>query len=132
MIDLRTALDDPLVLKAAAGMAATGSAAVGWTMDNLSITHLGVPLSTVLMAFAGAAISLTWIRTHRKWWIVVIAGTMIGAVCAPLVAWGAGIETGRAVVLEKAIAFVLGLTVQIVVPSLLEWIRRKGQGEKGG
>ena len=123
---MKDLIADPWLFKIAAGTVSTGAAAAGWSLDGLAISNLGVPLSTVLMAFAGAVISLTWIETHRKWWIVVIAGTMTGAVCAPLVAWGAGIEPARAIVLEKAIAFVLGLTVQIVVPTLIEWIKRKG------
>lgn len=122
----RSTAVEPAFIKVAAGAASAGAAAVGWTFDGISVSWLGVPLSTVLMAFAGSVISLTWIKTQRKWYIVVAAGTVFGSVCAPLVAWALGIEAARALVLEKAIAFALGLTVQTALPTLLDWIRRKG------
>jgi len=102
------------------------AATAGWTVDSISVTYLGVPLATVLMAFAGAVVSLTWVKSHRKWWVVVGAGTIIGSVLAPLVAWGAGMSPDKAIALEKALAFVLGLSVQACVPALLQWIENRG------
>ncbi len=121
MITLRQGQD------VAAGAVSAMSAAAGWTVDSVSLTYLGVPLATLLLAFAGSVISLTWVKSNRKWWVVVGAGTFIGAVCAPLVAWGAGMTPEKAVALEKALAFVLGLGVQVVVPALLQWIENRGK-----
>lgn len=117
--------------QAAAAVTSAASAVVGWTMNDFSVAYLGVPLATVLMAFAGSLVSLTWTRATQRWWAIVLSGTLVGAVCAPLVAWGAGIDPARAVVLEKAIAFVLGLSVQVVVPALKTWALRLAAGNGG-
>jgi hypothetical protein len=121
----------PDVQVASAGATAAASAALGWSVNDVSIMWLGVPLATLMLAFAGSIVSLTFTKAEGRWWAIVLSGTLIGAVCAPLVAWGAGIDPARAVVLEKAIAFVLGLSVQVVVPALKAYITRLGSGGRG-
>ena len=118
----------PIDTQVMAGAASAASAVVGWSVNDVSIAYLGVGLATVLMAFAGSIVSLTFTKAEKRWWAIILSGTLIGAVCAPLVAWGAGIDPARAVVLEKAIAFVLGLSVQVVVPALKAYIQRLGKG----
>lgn len=119
-------LDGGHSVQVAAGTAAAAAAAAGWTLDSALVFYVGVPLATVLMAFAGALVSLTWMKTERAWWVVVGSGTLIGAVCAPLVA-EAFVASERALVLQKAIAFALGLGVQVAVPAFFEWVKNRGQ-----
>lgn len=123
---MKYAVNLPDGVQLSAVLTAAGSAAASWSADSVTVAWIGVPLSTLLLAFAGAVISLTWVKTHRSWWVVVGAGTLIGAVCAPLLAWGAGMDPEKAVALEKALAFVLALTVQVAVPALIKWIEKRG------
>lgn len=113
-------------VQVAAGTAAAAAAAAGWTLDGALVFYIGVPLATVLMAFAGAVVSLTWMKTEKAWWAVVGSGTLIGAVCSPLLAEVA-FEPDRALVMQKAIAFALGLGVQVAVPAFFEWVKNRGQ-----
>lgn len=113
----------------AAALTSASSAIAGWTMDQVTIAFLGVPLATVLMAFAGAVVGLTWMHGRKAWYVIVGAGTLVGSVCAPLVAWGAGMDAQKAIALEKALAFVLALSVQVAIPALLHWIERKGKSD---
>lgn len=113
-------------VQVAAGTVAAAAATAGWTLDGVLVNYVGVPLATVLMAFAGAVVSLTWMKTERAWWAVVGAGTLIGAACSPLVAEVA-FQPERALLVQKAIAFALGLGVQVAVPAFFEWIKNRGQ-----
>ena len=119
-----------------AAVAAAASTAASWALGDWAFAIFGVPLATVLAAFAGAIVSNTWMRPKGLYSVAyfLIGATLFGSYVAPLLA-----KIPQIVIvgvpslpeaLEKPIAFLLGLTFQVSVPALFERIRptRKDNG----
>lgn len=122
---------DP-TMQIAAGATAAASTAASFATGDWSIAVFGVPLATVLAAFAGAVVSNTFMPSQglmRMAWVLA-AGTLVGAYLAPLVAKIPQVfipsVTQLPDTLEKPIAFLLGLAVQVGVPAFLSRIKNKG------
>lgn len=92
--------------------------------SDWSLMLIGVPLSTVLAAFAGSILSLTFqaVATYRQALAVLLAGTAAGSYLAPV----ADHVFSLPAVLEKGTAFVIGLAVQVAIPAILARIKREG------
>ena len=115
-------IDGQALIGASVGLLAAGGSVA---TESWSMTMLGLPLSTILAAFSGAFISLTFIAWPGciRAASTIAAGTGVGAYLAPLAEHAFAIP----VVLEKGVAFGLGLTVQVAVPALLAWIKKRGE-----
>lgn len=116
---------DPVLaaqITSAAGAAVTSVAS--WSLGDWSLAILGVPLTTVLAAFAGAILQNTFMPVQGLYKLlsVLAAGTLVGSYMSPLVIS----ITSTSSSLEKPIAFALGFAVQVLVPTFFARIKATG------
>ena len=128
---MRHEITNALSLKVTSTVAGTSGIAA-FATENWSLAIFGVPISVLLAGFAGALISLSFLPPDqkRKWWLTVIVSTIVAGYIQPLVAYYFNVPVNLAL----GLAFVLGLTVQVVIPLVLQhlpdFIKRKmGGGE---
>lgn len=111
-------------MKFAAMATGTAGMAASVATGDWSVYLFGVQLQILLAAFGGAVVSLSFLAVQRAWYITVGVGTVAGAYATPLAAHSLGIEQD----LHRGVAFTIALMLQIIVPALTSWIKRKGDG----
>ena len=110
--------DALLTAKAIVGSIAIASASTFPGFNSVSVPFIGVPLTALTMAAAGAVCSFAWstgTNSRARLFVVATASTFVGAACVSVIPHLFG-KTWPAE-LHGPLAFVFGLLAQWVVPA---------------
>jgi hypothetical protein len=121
-------------LEVKAGAVSAASAASSWLVADQWSTHiLGVPVSVVLAAFAGAVLVLSFLPPASKgrvpWQVKIVSATLFASILEPLIAHFFSIPDKAQLGLAAAIAAALQA---LAVPEVREWMRDQINRRFGG
>jgi hypothetical protein len=91
-------------------------------MDQPTTTIAGVKLATLLFAFLGSCVSLSYANEMTRVQMVtaVVSGVAVAVSAAPLVLHYLVLDD----TLERAVSFFLGLVAMRAIPVLFSWVDR--------